>query len=324
MKDNMISFYSGAGIGLLIGILMGLAVSPTVGVIIGALSSALAVLLGLNDKHFSPAKAIRIGSFGFACVLGALLGIFIRVNKLLAPDITAQFEAYKKIGYSDEQARDFIAYERFGILNKDWVIHQPNIPETTVDTVVSVENIVAEKGKNDSQDKEETQKESTSAREKTRPAPTNTFNAPLAQVSSTVGLFSAEGPSESDCEELNEVNEESSLPYILQNFDLLEGFWPKLATTIGNELDEAHQKTTLLALKNCLCAEETVVFKDAECDQLTTLDKKTISTNALFKQFHKLGGPWKKLATTVKDKVPSSEQKKVLLILINSTCDEKK
>jgi hypothetical protein len=126
MKGNLIALYSGAGIGLLIliGVLMGLAVSPTVGIIIGALASSLAILLGLNDKHFSDAKAIRIGSFGFACVLGALMGIFIRTNSVLAPDVKAQFEKYLEVGFTNEQALDFIAYERFGILNKEWKMAQ--------------------------------------------------------------------------------------------------------------------------------------------------------------------------------------------------------
>jgi len=123
MKGNWIAFYSGVGIGLLIGVLMGLAVSPTVGIIIGALASSLAILLGLNDAHFSDAKAIRIGSFGFACVLGALLGIFIRTNSLLAPDIKTQFQNYIDVGFTNEQALDFIAYERFGILNKEWKLY---------------------------------------------------------------------------------------------------------------------------------------------------------------------------------------------------------
>ncbi len=73
MKDGLVAFYSGSGIGLAIGVMMGLAVSPTVGVIIGTLAAALAGLLGLNDGLFSNNKAIRVGSFGFALVIGDFL-----------------------------------------------------------------------------------------------------------------------------------------------------------------------------------------------------------------------------------------------------------
>lgn len=287
MKDLYIALYSGAGIGLLIGVLMGLALSPTVGVIIGALASVLAVLLGLNDAHFSNSKAVRIGSFGFACVIGALLGIFIRVNSLLAPDIKSQFDAYVDVGYSEKQARDFIAYERFGILDKDWKLH-----------VV----------KGDGEEKS---------------GSGTPFSASLAQTRSVVGLYSAEEIEESKCKQLAELNEENSLPYILNQMDITGGIWKKLALAVEKEVAQSQQKNALLAIKDVLCAEGNVKFKDEECQGLASLADET-SAEQLLLHYQNTGGIWQKLASAVKSKVSESEQHKVLKILIRSICNENK
>ena len=107
-----IAFYSGSGIGLLIGVLMGTSVTETVGVIIGALAAALAVLLGLDDQHFNEAKAVRIGSFGLACVVGAYLGIYVRSHNLLSPakpTLAEQAAEYQSLGFTKQETLDFIA-----------------------------------------------------------------------------------------------------------------------------------------------------------------------------------------------------------------------
>jgi hypothetical protein len=46
----------------MVGLLLGLAMSPTTTAFVGAIGTLLAVLLGLNDRHFSNSKSLRIGS----------------------------------------------------------------------------------------------------------------------------------------------------------------------------------------------------------------------------------------------------------------------
>ena len=53
-----VSVFSGASVGLMVGVLLALSVSPVVGIFISALATGLAVLLGLNDQHFSNARAL--------------------------------------------------------------------------------------------------------------------------------------------------------------------------------------------------------------------------------------------------------------------------
>ena len=159
---------------------------------------SLAILLGLNDKHFSDAKAVRIGSFGFACVLGALIGIFIRTNSLLAPDLKSQYEKYTEIGFEHDEALDYIAYERFGILNKDWKIY--------------------------SNSKDTAKSRSSSGND----APSA---AALVHRGSFVGLYSAE-VDESDCENLNDLDQDDSLPLIFQRFETTGKFWKTIVSEV--------------------------------------------------------------------------------------------
>ncbi|MGI9272217.1 MAG: hypothetical protein ACR2QT_10610 [Woeseiaceae bacterium] len=103
------SMFSGAGIGLMVGVMLGLAMSPTVAAFIGAVGAALAALLGLNDRHFSLNKGIRIGTFGVFAILGAGAGIHMKTHNVFAPSLSDQKEAIMEAGYSECQALDQLA-----------------------------------------------------------------------------------------------------------------------------------------------------------------------------------------------------------------------
>ncbi len=89
-SSAFVSVFSGVGIGIMVGLLMGLAAPASagaktvVGIFIGAVGVGLAALLGLNDRHFSTAKGLRIGSFGLAVAISALSGIYVRDHGLLS------------------------------------------------------------------------------------------------------------------------------------------------------------------------------------------------------------------------------------------------
>jgi hypothetical protein len=289
MKQNFIALYSGAGIGLLIGVLMGLAVSPTVGIIIGALASSLALILGLNDKHFSNAKAIRIGSFGFACVLGALLGIFIRTNSLLAPNLKSQYEKYREIGFEHDEALDFIAYERFGILNKDWKIYSS------------------------------TQDSTNSAGNSGQSTPSA---AELVHRGSFVGLYSAE-VNESDCENLNSLGPDDSLPLIFQRFETTGTFWKGIVAGVETEIQTNDQKSAMLAIRDGFCKSESKTITDADCEKLKDFSPDA-STEEMISYLNDNGGTWKSLSESISNGVSKKEQKKLILILAKNACHEKK
>lgn len=113
--------FAGVGLGLLVGMLVGLSSSPVVSVVVGALSAAIVTLLGF----VSPEKAaegpaqhqgsvVRLGSFGVACTLAILLGLFLRTHNWASPSISQQVEELQKAGYSADEARRWVAYKNVG------------------------------------------------------------------------------------------------------------------------------------------------------------------------------------------------------------------
>jgi uncharacterized protein YoaH (UPF0181 family) len=105
----LVSVFSGGGIGLMVGALLGLAMSPTVAAFVGAIGTALAALLGLNDKHFSASKGLRIGAFGLFALLGAATGIYTRSYGVFAPSLLEKKQSIMAAGYSECQALDLLA-----------------------------------------------------------------------------------------------------------------------------------------------------------------------------------------------------------------------
>lgn len=128
-SGNAINVFSGLGMGLLVGIIVGLSVSPVVSIILGALASLLAAFLGLQEGGAAATEeglmsklkvnGLRIGSFGFACVGGILLGLFFRSSDMFSDSIQDEVAKWTKAGYSAAEARQFVVWKKLGIQPKD-------------------------------------------------------------------------------------------------------------------------------------------------------------------------------------------------------------
>jgi hypothetical protein len=114
--------FAGIGLGLLVGILVGLSSSPVVSVVIGAIAGGMVTLLGFapaakeGDASFLQGSAIRLGSFGVACAVAVVLGLFIRTHNWASPSIAEQVSEVQKAGYSSEDARKWVAYKNVGMI----------------------------------------------------------------------------------------------------------------------------------------------------------------------------------------------------------------
>ncbi len=121
-----ISIFSSVGAGLLIGYLVGMAVSEVVGIFVGGLATGLAALLGLSDRNFTMAKGVRIGTFCFSAIAGALIGTTIRTHQLLSPQVSEPTLADVKQEYVD---LGFDKTEVLGLL-KNYINAQNNVRTT--------------------------------------------------------------------------------------------------------------------------------------------------------------------------------------------------
>jgi hypothetical protein len=124
--------FAGAGIGMLVGLLIGLSVSPVVGTILGALAALLATFLGLHERSdfkeqaetpvAAGVRALRSGSFGFACVMGVLLGMLIRTQGFLSMSVKQQLAIWTQAGYKEEDAKNLVVYQTLGIVPAGWSV----------------------------------------------------------------------------------------------------------------------------------------------------------------------------------------------------------
>lgn len=84
-RSDLLAVAAGSAVGLLGGLLAGMFMSPIVELVVGGLASLLALLLGVGDRHFKRSHAILVGTLGFACAAGALIGISARTHDLGTP-----------------------------------------------------------------------------------------------------------------------------------------------------------------------------------------------------------------------------------------------
>lgn len=115
MKNQI---FAGLGLGLLVGFVIGLSSSEVTGIILGALVSLLAAFFGLREKKGDDqVNHFLIGSFGIFCVVGIVIGIYLRAHNFLAPSFKEKYAKYQDLGFlTDEDKREAFFAEEFGIL----------------------------------------------------------------------------------------------------------------------------------------------------------------------------------------------------------------
>jgi len=291
------AFFNGLGVGLLLGLLLGLAISPVVSAIIGTMSSLLLVLLGLNENYMNAAKSIRVGSFGVFCVIGILTGIYIRSNNALAPSLSELYTEYKKIGFSEKEARDFIAYQEFDLTPSNWVKNANNETE-------------AEVGLEGSE-----QAELHSPEMKQMAVGENIQAKKRNNV-----LYSSEVDA-GQCYILESSNDKMPFAEIKTNFIVAGGTWKELANDLDPGLPESVRATTLLLLRDIFCASENSGIVKVKCENLKGINAQS-SLEDIRKTLLSSGEIWSKIVGNVDRKVNSSYQKQLYLSLTKILCHD--
>jgi len=288
------AFFNGLGVGLLLGLLLGLAVSPVVSAIIGTMSSLLLVLLGLNENYMNAAKSIRVGSFGIFCVIGILTGIYIRSNNALAPSLSGLYTQYKKIGFSDKEARDFIAYQEFDITPANWAKNEATTESVQGDTE---------------------QSESQSPEMRQMAAGENMQAKKRNNV-----LYSSEVDA-GKCYILESSNDKMPFSEIKTNFIVAGGTWKELANDLDPGLPENVRATALLMLRDIFCASESAGTIKVKCENLKGVNEQS-SLEDIRKTLLSSGEIWSKIVAKVDKKVNSSYQKQLYLSLTKILCHD--
>jgi hypothetical protein len=287
------SFFNGLGVGLLLGLLLGLAVSPVVSAIIGTLSSLLAILLGLNENYLSPVKSIRIGAFGVFCVIGILSGMYIRSHNSMAPPLHKLYDEYKAMGFSEKEAREFIAYQEFDLVPGTW---SKAVTAVSTDSIASTD----------------------------QPAPVNNETKFVASGENMNAkkrksvLYSSEVDA-GKCYTLESSNEKMAYADVKMNFIVAGGTWKELADDLDPGLPENVRKKTLLMLRDIFCASGGSGTIKVKCSNLQDINENT-STENIRKILLPSGEVWGKIVMSIDNNIDSAYQKKLYLSLIKILC----
>jgi hypothetical protein len=300
MKQNsglIYAFYGGGGIGLLFGIIMGTSITPTVATVLGALVAILSAVLGLNDSQFTHAKAVRIGSFGLACVLGAYIGLYVRSHNLLSPSLASLKAQYLEIGYSEKQALQFITYKEFGFFDGP-PVSQP-------------------KPDNDGDESSAGSAPAVSAGAQPVTIQLPASSAVAMQHSSL--LFSA-AVDLSGCEELAFTDESLPLEEILNNFELTGDYWETLAMEVSGKIAPDYQSLVLLAAKESVCVSpEDSAGQQQDCDALSASSSLDGFSQLNSVPYH--SELWRNLLADVgKIEMPDTQKNQAVVIFKQALC----
>jgi hypothetical protein len=261
---NMITaIVNGAGVGLLLGALVGLSVSPVVSGVIGTISGLLAVLLGINEKFMSPVKSVRIGAFGFCCVAGILLGIYVRTNNAMMPDRNKMLNDYINAGFSKQEALDFIVYREFNMIPADWKNGTKPSSNQAGQGVQDPTNAENQPGADPNK---KTNPSLTAGGNATANVSNSTPSFVFASANETGAerksvLYSSEVEA-SDCDLLNNADTGQDMAEIKNTFDMAGGSWQELEKNMAlAKLPGKVFVNSIIAIRDCFCASDKRIGK---------------------------------------------------------------
>jgi hypothetical protein len=317
------AIFNGVGVGLLLGMLFSLTMSPVVSGIIGTLSSMLALLLGLNERFLSPLKSLRIGAFGLSCVAGMLLGMYIRTNQALSPSMKSLKEEYIEVGFTEEEALDFIAYKKFNLAPTSWLRGEvaTDEPDTTDEALADQEPAEVEPDQDIAEAvPPKSIKPSGGGRVLANPQ-SNIVHKADASL-----LFSATLDA-SLCADIEEVNEGQELDELVNSFMLQvasdgeKNVWKTIATHFKQDLPKAILAKALITVKDGFCnllLDESEPIKLQECTGYPA----SMSLQAMQSKLATEGQAWQIIVKNVSERIPIEHQKALYRSLIKSFCDE--
>jgi hypothetical protein len=122
---------AGAALGALTGLVIGLSITQIVGQVLTAVLALVGAFFGLAKSPTGSGDAApaavpkesaprtdrpwRLAAFGLLCAVGLLVGIWLRTQDVLAEPIGHQIARLTTAGFSPEEARALVVYQRFGI-----------------------------------------------------------------------------------------------------------------------------------------------------------------------------------------------------------------
>lgn len=305
---------NGAGVGLLLGALLGLSISPVVSGVIGTLSGLLALLLGVSEKFMSPLKSLRIGAFGFFCVAGIILGMNIRINKILLPSRQTMLHEYRMVGYTKKEALDFIAFREFGLAPAGWIEKKTAEKEQNVSNPADMDepgdvSRVSESGSSLANNNVSSGHDISAGNSR------QFVNQDQSAAESGNLLYSSE-INAGECYKLNFASASQPVAEIKNIFERAGGTWKEMAENLEAGLPGKIYVQALFTMRDCFCSPgQSGVLKIKTSDRIRKINE-SYSLEQIKRTLTEAAGTWTTIVEKISSDIPPEYQKQLFLSLI--------
>ena len=209
----------------------------------------------------------------------------------LAPSLQSLYDEYTAMGFSEKEARNFIAYQEFDLIPAEWT-------KKTISDSASGETASEESGG-------------------------GRIIAPAENVASKKRqsvLYSSEVDA-GQCYILESSNKNMAFSSIKRNFSAAGGTWKELADDLDPALPENARIDALLLLRDIFCASSESGIIKVKCDNLQDINSKSTLAD-IKKSLSSSGKIWSEIVTNVDKKIDASYQKQLYLSLIKILCHD--
>jgi hypothetical protein len=213
----------------------------------------------------------------------------------LAPSLAELKSDYLELGYSEEEAKDFLAYQEFGLIPEEW---QGRIAVTTM-PAASEDSTGGESG-------------------------ASTQQPVLAQnvnVSKRNNILFSSSINIGDCYLLESSHEGMSFEDAKFNFAGVGGTWEELANNIDIDLPEAVKVKVLIIARDIFCGSSGEATVKIECPEFET-DPESYAINDLKKVLADGDPFWKKITERVDSEIDAAYHPKIYTTLIKTFCHD--
>jgi hypothetical protein len=250
-----------------------------------------------------------------------MLGIHIRTNNGMMPDREKMLNEYIRVGFSKQEALDFIAFREFGLVPAGWKGQQSGKaatnpgPEKPADTS-SRAGEQKPKGQKVQLPSEDKAVEKVNARDHAEVPSARVFANANATGAERQSLLYSSEINASACYLLNYANTTQPAEEVRDKFERAGGTWKEMAEVLKTELPEKIYVQALLTIRDCFCKQgQSGVLKINMSARIKQLNNSQ-SLEQIQKVLSDARGNWTELVEKIKTEIPVEFQKSLFLSLI--------
>jgi hypothetical protein len=215
-------------------------------------------------------------------------------------------EEYTNVGFSQQEARDFIAFREFGLAPAGWT-------GTTSSSSASDSSGESSSNSGETKSVSASNGQALTARKFVNPNETGAERKSL--------LYSSEIDA-SACYVLDNASISQPSSEIKNTFEEAGGTWKEMAQNLGAGVPDKVFAQALLTMRDCFCGSgASGVLKITNCETVSKINSSQ-SLDQIKKTLSASGQTWKTIADKIGKDIPAEYQKTIFLSIIKILCHD--